>query len=174
MPPGAKGESMKCKKVIGLLVALLAFAFFSVALVVSTQHGHALAKTIVWGLTSLSFAFGVVVVTYKYPVSGLTAPTAAQVYGLGVVTATVFMLDTDLTATVTHNFGLSAAELADLFSVPIVNASSGVSVFPGFTIARTANTVVLTKPSAVGSGGTFEVVILRPSTQLAGPLSGAR
>jgi len=165
---------MKYKKVIGLLAALLVFAFFSVALVVSIQHGHGLAKTIAWGLTTLSFSFGVVVVTYKFPVSGLTAPTDRQVYGLGIVTAQVFMADTDLSAVITHNFGLTAAELADLFPIPIVNATAGATAFDGFTYSATANTLTLTKPSAVGSGGTFNVAILRPHTNQGGTIGQDR
>lgn len=168
-----KGESMNYRKCIGLLAALLVLAFFSVALVVSLQHGHVGMKILAWAFTGLSFAFGASV-TYKYPVSGATAPTAQQVYGLGIMTAQVFIGDTDLTAVVTHNFGLSAQELLDLFPIVQTSATVGATVFPGFTVTKAANTVTFSKASAVGSGGTFDVIIQRPSTQQAGPLSGAR
>lgn len=108
-------------------------------------------------------------VAYKYPVASATAPTAAQVYGLGRVTATVVFGDADLTAVITHNFGLSAQELLNLFPIVTINSGNVTNtVYPGFFVTRTTNTVTLTKPSAVGSGGTFEVSIDRPSTQVAG------
>ncbi len=165
---------MKYKQVIGLLVALLALAFFSVALVVSIQHGHTGMKVLAWTFTALSFAFGIPVVTYKFPVSGLTAPTAPQVYGLGLVTAQLTMGDTDLTVDITHNFGLTAAELADLFPVVIMNPTALATVFPGFTFVKAANKITLNKPSAVNSGGTFDVVILRPHTNQGGTIGQDR
>jgi hypothetical protein len=163
---------MKYKKVIGLLAALLALAFFSVALVVSIQHGHVGMKVLAWAFTALSVGFGVVAINYKYPTA--IAPVAGDVYGLGLVTAQVFMADTDLTAVITHSFGLSAQELVDLFPLVEINVAAGASVYPAFTLTRATNTITLTKPSAVGSGGTFEVGIMRPHTNQGGPKSGAR
>lgn len=157
---------MKKTHCIGLLAALLVLGIFSVALVVSFNHSLA-PKVIVWSLTALSVVAGATV-TYKTPVSGATAPTAAQVYGLGVVTAQVNLADADLTVDVTHNFGLDANELASLFPAVIINPTAGATVFPQFTIAKAANKITLNKASVTNTGGTFDVIILRPHTNQIG------
>lgn len=62
-------------------------------------------------------------INYRYPVAGATPPTFAQSYGRGVVTAQVNFGDTDTSAVVIDNFGLSANELADLFPRVIMDAT---------------------------------------------------
>jgi hypothetical protein len=158
---------MKSKKAIGLLAALLVLTFLSVALVVHSQHGLSTAL----GLFSvLGFAMGTATINYKYPVSASIAPTAQQVYGLGVVTAQVNFGDTDISAVVTHNFGLSANELADLFPIVIIDPTSGGTVFPQFTFTKATNAVTMNKASTSGTGGTFDVTILRPHTNQGGTI----
>jgi hypothetical protein len=165
---GKKERKMKFKKTVGLLAALLALALLSVALVISIQHGAVTQKAILWALTSLSVLAGAVTVTYKTPVSGLTAPTAAQVYGLGLISAVLEIGDTDTSAVITHNFGLDANELASRFPIVVMNPTAGGTVFPQFTIAKATNSVTLTKASASGTGGSFDVFILRPHTNQIG------
>ncbi len=108
---------------------------------------------------------GVVTVTYERPVQGTTAPTAAQSANCNMVTAQVFMDQTDTTAVVVHNFGISTTDLAQLFPVPVVyyrNANTA-PVVVSIDISNT-NQITITKVSANGSQGTFNVIILRPNT----------
>jgi len=166
---------MKYKKTIGLLAALLVLAFLSVAIVPTIYHGHLTLKAVLWGLSSLAVLFGVTAVNYKYPTN--VAPTAAQVYGLGLVTAQVFMADADTTVDITHSYGLSAQELVDLFPIVVITAppQSGATLFPGFTVQKFTNKITLGKPNVgAGTGGTFDVAIFRPHTNQGGPLVGAR
>lgn len=108
-----------------------------------------------------------VTVTYQYPVSGTVPPTAFQV--ASEVNATVNWLDTDTTATVTHNFALAATDPAALFPVVVIteNVNSAGTVAPAVVINKTStNAVVLTKSSAAGSGGTLDVAVLRPHSMM--------
>jgi hypothetical protein len=162
---------MKFQKAIGLLAALLVLMFLSVALVVHSQHP---LSTAMWMFSALSFAAGTAVINYKYPVSASIAPTAQQVYGLGVVTAQVNFGDTDASAVVTHNFGLSANELADLFPAVIVDPTASGTTFPQFTFTKAANTVTINKASTSGTGGLFDVIILRPHTNQGGTIGTTR
>lgn len=95
-----------------------------------------------------------VTVTYEYPVAGVVAPTALQAR-VNVCNATVVATaDADTTATIQHNMGLTAAQLAAGF--PVVELTILLQVVAkkaDWTVsARTADTVVLTKTAAVGSG----------------------
>jgi hypothetical protein len=104
-----------------------------------------------------------VTVTYAYPVAGATAPTAAQALLVNSVTAQVNMADADTTATVTHNFGLAAADPANLFPLVDINVSSPGTVVPILSVVLTnTNAVVINKVSAAGSGGTYNVLIQKP------------
>ena len=159
------------KKAIGLLAALLVLGFLSVALVFHFQHP---LSTAMWIFSALSFAMGTATINYKYPVSASIAPTAQQVYGLGVVTAQVNFGDTDVSAVVTHNFGLSANELADLFPVVIVDPTASGTTFPQFTFTKATNAVTIAKASTAGTGGLFDVIILRPHTNQGGTIGTTR
>lgn len=107
-----------------------------------------------------------VTVTYKVP-AGTVAPTAQQAFGHSRLVATVIATaDADTTITITHNWGLTAAELAagqpDV-SIALLTAA-GVLSAPTVTTYGT-NTVVLTKSTAVGSGAApaqIQVVLTRP------------
>lgn len=106
-------------------------------------------------------------VTYAYPVSGTTAPTAAQSANCNMVTATVFAADADTTAVISHNFSLSAAQLASLWPVVTIATAGGGTPSPLYSMARAANSITLTKQStAAGSGGTVEVTIQRPFSSI--------
>jgi len=106
-------------------------------------------------------------VTYNWPTSpgASIAPTTTQT-GLGgssIVTAQLVMADADTTALITHNFLLSTTELSNGF--PLVSwypTSTGTN--PSTITCALTNSVAitLTKGTAAGSGGTFNVNILRP------------
>ena len=152
---------MKTKHLIGFLAALLVLAFFSVALVVHDQH---LIRQVAAFLGFASFLFGTVTVTYQVPVSGTSAPTAQQVYGLGLITAQVNSADADSSIVITHNFGLDAGELAALYPFAIINQVSGGTTLPQYTFSNTANALTIGKASTSGTGGTFNVCVWRPPT----------
>lgn len=118
---------------------------------------------------------GGVTVTYKFPVSGTVAPTAAQMQHINTVRGNVIAtLDADTTATITTNFGnkaqnpLTAAQL--LLLQPEVTLAPLLAQFytSVWTFARTdVNTVTATKGTAGGSGNAgaqMEFVIHQPST----------
>ncbi len=110
-----------------------------------------------------------VTVTYTYPVAGTTAPTALQASNANAVVADVVATaDADTTAVVTHNFGLTAAQLANGF--PLVNEvptlSQALTAMSGWVnSANAANTSTFTKLASVGSGNAsaqLRVTIQRP------------
>lgn len=135
---------------------------------VLSAHSHSLEAQL-FALTALpALLFGAVTVTYEYPVAGTTAPTAAQSANANIVRANVIATaDADTTATITHNFGTSAGDLAAgrpiVILEPLLQASAGLSLW-AFT-SKTTNTVVCTKSTAVGSGNAgaqIRVHVLRP------------
>jgi len=96
-----------------------------------------------------------------------TAPTAAQALNFQRLIATIIATaDSDTTVTLTHNWGLSAAQQAMLW--PSVNPLTG----PGqlslwYASSVTANTVVMTKSTASGSGAVAaqaQVQLDKPNT----------
>ena len=112
-----------------------------------------------------------VTVTYQYPVQGTTAPTAAQTLNKNTVRATVIATaDADTTATITHNLGLTAAQLTEgapeVTLCPIL--SQALTALSGWVCsAKAANTVTLTKLTSTGSGNAraqLAVVVKRPHT----------
>jgi hypothetical protein len=115
-----------------------------------------------------------VTVTYQYPVAGVTAPTAVQMGSsaaplLSKVRATVIStVDGDTTATITHNMGLSTADLAaGRPEVKLTGISAFAAVAGWFVSSFTTNTVVLTKTTTTGSGNAaaqLEVVVERPNS----------
>jgi len=103
-------------------------------------------------------------VTYLYSVAGTTPPSLLQDLQLSEVVAQVQFADTDAgPASVTHNWGLTAAQLAvGIPQVSITAVALNGTVNPGLTFARVSNAVTISKGStAAGSGGTFEVVVNR-------------
>ena len=108
-----------------------------------------------------------VVVTYTYPVAGTTPPTLLQALNANMVNAVVTALDADTVITITHNFKMSTAELANKFPTVLINVAgdSTTTINPLFLVALTdSSTVTINKPTTVGTQGTFVVVICRPNT----------
>lgn len=108
-----------------------------------------------------------VTVTYEWPVAGTTPPTAAQVAD-EVTARVVATADADTTAVITHNMGLTAADLAagrpTVVLTPLIAAAS-LSLW---TAAYTdGNTITLTKATTAGSGNAgaqLRVDVKRPHT----------
>jgi hypothetical protein len=143
-----------------LLIVALLLACAGIAVAISAGSSPLL-------IASLLGLAGTVVVTYDYPVSGTTPPTISQTgaNGANLVSATVFMADTDTTASITHNFAHGPNAPADLFPNPIFFILSPGTAAPIVSWSLTnTNIAVLNKVSASGSGGTYGVVLLRPHT----------
>ena len=107
-------------------------------------------------------------VTYQNPVAGTTAPTVAQALLTNLITASVAMADADTTATVVHQFGLSAAQLAAGFPIVTFNFSTAGTLAVNYSVTVGATNVVIAKAStATGSGSTLEVSVMRPWSGMA-------
>lgn len=106
-----------------------------------------------------------VTVTYEYPVAGTTAPTAAQVASL-VSANVIATADADTTAVITHNLGLSAAELSAGFPLVDVTPLLAAAYTSQWAVTGAmANAVTLTKGTGAGSGNAaaqIRVQISRP------------
>ena len=145
------------KKRIG---AALSLVFIAAVVSVFALHLNLFAVVL---YVAMSLGMIGVTITYADPVIGATAPTQAQASAAQSVTATVYLADGDTTATITHNWQLTAAQLAKLRPWVIVLPMAGMTVYPGLTWALATNTVVVSKAStATGSGGTINVVLMRP------------
>jgi hypothetical protein len=147
---------MKNRKVVfGLAAVVSCVALAAAFLVLGPWPVHQLiaaAGLLLVGIT----------VTYTYPVAGATAPTAAQARNRSMITGTIIMADGDTQVAVTHNWGLSAAELTDRFPWSTWNY-----VTPGTSPAlvswsRTSNVITFQKASGTGTGGTYEFTLERP------------
>ena len=110
---------------------------------------------------ALALAVGITV-TYTYPVAGVTEPTAKQAARKNMLTATILMADADTLAVVTHNWGLSAAELTDRFPMATWNYVTPGTAPALVSWSRATNTVTFTKNNDTGAGGTFEINLERP------------
>ena len=139
---------------------------FMVAVAVFALHMH----VSVTGFLAFISSLGIIgsTVTYLGPGSGTTAPTAAQASNVQSMSATVNFADADTTATITHNFNSSTAALAALRPCVSLYCASGGTAYPALSWALGANAVVITKGNTTtGSGGTYNVVIQRPHSELA-------
>lgn len=106
-------------------------------------------------------------VTYAYPVAGSVAPTAAQAFNSNMLTATIVANDADTTAVVTHNWGLSTAQLNNLWPTLQWYTSVASTVLPIISWALTNSvSVTMTKVSASGSNGTYVVILMRPQSMI--------
>ena len=117
-----------------------------------------------------------VLAVYQHPVAGFVAPTAVQAKDRVTFTLND-VVSADASITVTHNMGLSAAELAAGFPIAILTplrASSwssqwlvGSAALPGAT-GKTTDTIQLTRVVSAGDTGTavaqISVTLLRPHT----------
>jgi hypothetical protein len=107
------------------------------------------------------------IVTYAYPVAGTTAPTAAQVAQLSMVTAQVSFVDTSTTVVVTHNFGTTLAQGSNQFPIVIVTPQTpGTNAASVDVVLTNSVSITLNKVSALASGGTYAVYIMRPNTMI--------
>lgn len=108
-----------------------------------------------------------VTVTYKAPYT--TAPTTAQQHYTpkNLVIATVAAsVAGDTQAIITHNFGLSAAELALDYPLVAITPQDGNEITsPWFEISQAPNFTVLGK-GTTATGGTVKVAIQRPASQI--------
>lgn len=110
-----------------------------------------------------------VTVTYEYPVAGATPPTAAEAHDK-VVAAVEATADADVLADITHNLGVSVADLAAGFPevlVELMTPEGWLSTPHMLAAGKLTNTLAVTMSSAVGSGvadDQFRVTITRPHT----------
>jgi hypothetical protein len=136
----------------------------------SPVQPHHVPRSVLWIAGALAAAglLGTVgTPTYAYPVSGTTAPTAAQAALVNVQTVQVNFADADTTGTITHNWAFSAAALARLEPLVQIYQNAGGTPSPLLIVTLATNTVVLTKQStAAGSGGTVTVILQRPHSIL--------
>lgn len=106
-------------------------------------------------------------VTYLYPNTGTTPPTAAQAALQTLMTIEVNALDADTQGVITHNWGLSAAETG--FYRPVISTKYLARETAGDYLtwalpASSPNALTFNKTSGGGTGGTFVVDLLRPHT----------
>ena len=108
-------------------------------------------------------------ITYTYPVAGTTAPTLAQALLCNMVVATVNWSDSEITARLTHNWGLSSTQAGNLWPVTIIDylAGSTTTLPQAITVTYTnTNVITLTKSTVVGGQGTLVVTLLRPFSEI--------
>ena len=114
---------------------------------------------------ALAFIVGLNTVTYESPVTGVVAPTATQSRVAEFVSAVITGDGASTDFTVTHNWGLTAAELAQSF--PWVEyewlSSAGYSAAPIIS-SKTTNAVAFTNNAFTGAG--LRVRLTRPWTPL--------
>jgi hypothetical protein len=149
--------------------ALLALALVLVPALVDPQH-------MVWALTAASMLglAGAVTVTYKFPVSGTTPPTAIQSSRIPTVTGLINWLESDTTGLFTHNFGISTglgfaglqpsllSFFPEVIITPVLNSGT---VYPNIQIDYTTsdgNQLVFFKGSIAGTGGTVLLTVRKP------------
>lgn len=109
----------------------------------------------------------VATVTYNFPVAGATAPTVAQAAGCNSLTCQVNMADADTTGTITHNWQLTTAQLANLWPLISVRGQDSGTGSPVLSFALTNSVAVtVTKQTNAGSGGTYVVTLLRPHSMI--------
>lgn len=161
------------KKVLNSLAGLLLLAFLSVPVFAGTAQfrtNHT-ADWIVYGLSAIGIV-GTVTITYKFQLpasaaltSGITAPTAVQALAISAFGVIVFMSDTEISGTITHNWKLSTNAQALL--CPWINWYWTTYGTAGISFALTdSSTVTITKLSGTGAGGTFNVLIQKPNSIL--------
>ena len=110
-----------------------------------------------------------VAVTYEWPVAGGTPPTALQANDkvVAVVEATA---DGDILADITHNLGISAADLTAGFPEVLIEQmlpEGWVSTPHTLAAGKLTNSLAITMSNAGGSGvggDQFRVTISRPHT----------
>jgi hypothetical protein len=163
-------NALKCAALIALAVILLpALALATIDATIEPSGGHG---ALLLALSALGLLVGAVTITYNFqpsgthvPVSSTTAPTAAQARHFNSIAALVTYAEADTTATVTHNWGMTAAEAQQYQPwVSIYTVTSGTAV-PLFSInVANTNAVVVDKTAANGTSGSFCVILQRPNS----------
>lgn len=102
----------------------------------------------------------------SYIANGTVAPTATQANFFNTLKCQVVAADADTTATLTHNWNLSAAAQANF--EPLINMYLQVAgtAYPIASFSISTNAVTLTKSTAAGGGGTYIVILQRPHSQM--------
>jgi hypothetical protein len=160
------------RELIGLACALGAAFVCAIVGLVLVGLGFHSASLMAWIVAAGMGLVGANTVTYDangtIP-SGTTAPTAAQAFGANQISAVITGDATATTFTVTHNWGLTTAQLTaaqpNVTFEPLLAAfySQGVAGTNGanpFIASRTTNTVVFT--CLAFTGAAFRVVLKRP------------
>lgn len=102
-------------------------------------------------------------VTYTYGGSGTVPPTIAQALNINMVVATVEGADADTATLVTHNFQVTAAQLANLFPLVTIRQSAAGTAASTVIIALTNSVAItFTKATGAGNSGTWVLAIWRP------------
>lgn len=159
----------KKAKLSALVVVILALAMFPAAVLIA--HHPAVCLSVGLGMLGL--------VTVTYPsfqtgnglgggyLGGTTAPTPAQSYTQQAMAVAVSFADGDTSATITHNFGVSAAQLAALmpyiqwYCQQLTTPATGTYAILTFALTN-SNVITVSKTSNVGTGGTYVVIVRRP------------
>lgn len=115
-------------------------------------------------------AFGVVTSTYNFfqagiLTSGTTPPTAAQALNENMLNVQLNWADSDTTATLTHNWNMSAAEQTALLPITtIFPTQTNTNTTVVAVTAQGTNSITVGKQANAGSGGTYVVQMLHPNT----------
>ena len=101
-------------------------------------------------------------------VNSTTPPSAGQAAQTQEIIAQVTMATTDVQALITHNWGFTTSQVANLFRPQVigplfitapVGASFGV---PVYTFAWLSNVLQVNKTSGAGTDGTFILILRLP------------
>jgi hypothetical protein len=119
----------------------------------------------VWALTLLGPIVGINTVAYEFPVSGAVAPTAIQSRPHQQVSAVVTGDGAATVFTITHNWGLPAADLTNSFCEVFYEflLASGYTA-AALISSKTTNAVAFTCTAFAGAG--LRVRLKRPWTAL--------
>lgn len=163
---------MNFKRIGAALTVLALAAMPALAFNLHASAGHS-ARIVDIAITLMVLG-GAVTVTYKFPVSGATAPTAVQASQVPTVNGLVTWLESDTLGLFTHNMGIATAVgfpgiqpgLASFFPeviiTPVLNSGT---VFPNIQIdytTSTGNVLAFFKGSIAGTGGTVLLTVRRP------------
>lgn len=108
-------------------------------------------------------------ITWLYPITGTTPPTIAQALLCNEQQITVNWSDSEVTALLTHNWGLTAAQALNDWPNTFINYLAGTTTTLPQAISVTftnTNVVTLTKSTVVGGQGTLIVTLLRPFSEI--------
>ena len=153
--------SVPVKERLLAVVAVVSLLAVAAALVAWLHPAH--APGVVALLASLAVAFGANTVTYETPVTGVTPPTALQARTHQQISAVVTGDGAATSFTLTHNWGLSAADLAAGWAeVELEYLLAAGYTAAALITSKTANTVVFSCTAFTGAG--VRVRLKRPWT----------